>query len=191
MTIHELQQIVDEYLRVFPDEAGKLDRLQKRLDIDEIFNNRKSFAGHGTCGALVLSPDKKKLLLINHNFLQRWLQPGGHWDPEDPNPWTVARREAEEETGITGLNLMPLIADKPHVPIDIDSHDIPANDKKREPAHVHHDFRYVFVADSEDLKIHDSEVSDARWIPLVEIDQFAPEFTLLVAKIQNSNILEH
>ncbi|MEJ7674420.1 MAG: hypothetical protein WKF59_17420 [Chitinophagaceae bacterium] len=32
-----------------------------------------------------------------------------------------------------------------NVPLDIDSHYIPANKNKNEQEHVHHDFRYLFV----------------------------------------------
>lgn len=184
MTINELQQIVDEYLLLYPDDAERLVSLQERLDIDEIFNNRKSFAGHGTGAAIVLSPDRTKLLLIHHKQLNRWMQPGGHWDPEDPNPWIVARREAEEETGQTDLTLLPILADKPHVPIDIDSHEIPANEKKQEPEHVHHDFRYLFVAQDEDLALKEDEVVDAQWVLLEDVASRAPDLERVVSKVQ-------
>lgn len=184
MTINELQQIVDEYLMLYPEDAERLSALQERLDIDEIFNNRKSFAGHGTGAAIVLSPDKTKLLLIHHKQLNKWMQPGGHWDPEDPNPWTVARREAEEETGQANLALLPIMNDKPHVPIDIDRHDIPANDKKQEPEHVHHDFRYLFVAQDELLTPKEDEVSDVQWVPLEDVPRHAPDLERVVSKVQ-------
>lgn len=184
MTIKEVQQIVDEYLEQYPDEAERLRKLQDRLDIDEIFNNRKSFNGHGTGAAIILSPDKEKMLLIHHAFLDKWLQPGGHWDPEDPDPWTVAKREAYEETGQEGLELLPVLAKKPHVPIDIDSHDIPAREKKGEPAHVHHDFRYVFIAQHDTLIPQEGEVTEACWIPLEEVGVYAPDLSRVVSKVR-------
>ncbi|MEN8041330.1 MAG: hypothetical protein ABFR95_07475, partial [Actinomycetota bacterium] len=39
--------------------------------------------GHFTASGFVTSPDGEALLLIHHGKLDRWLQPGGHIDPED------------------------------------------------------------------------------------------------------------
>ena len=51
------------------------------------------------------------------------------------------------------------------MPIDIDSHPIPANDRRGEPAHTHHDFRFAFAADPADpLVANAAEVSAAAWV---------------------------
>lgn len=189
MTIAELQRIVDEYLKLFPAEAAELRRLQERLDVDEIFNNRKSFEGHGTGGAIVLSPDKKKMLLIHHGILHKWLQPGGHWEPHEPNPWTVARRKAEEETGVQIATLVPVDADRPHVPISISSHDMPADEKRHEPAHVHHDFRYVFWAASEELDPKHDAVLAAEWVPIATNDPRLAEQQAAIRKMRALHII--
>lgn len=168
MTLNEMQKLVDEYLEVFPDEAKRLARLQQRLEIDEVFNNRNSFQGHGTGAAIVLSPDKTKMLLIYHKLFKGWYQPGGHWDPGDPSPWIVAQREAEEETSVEIAHLIPVVKDKPHIPLDIDSHDVPARPSKNEPPHIHHDIRYVFLAKSEAVKPQESEVDSVQWVPIAD-----------------------
>ena len=41
---------------------------------------------------------------------------------------------------------VPLDAGNPDLPVHIDTHHIPANPKKNEPPHYHHDFRYVYIA---------------------------------------------
>jgi ADP-ribose pyrophosphatase YjhB (NUDIX family) len=61
--------------------------------------SRKEFDdGHVTCGAVMID-NTRRLLLIQHKALGRWL-PGGHLEPEDNSLNLAALRELEEETGI-------------------------------------------------------------------------------------------
>lgn len=101
---------------------------------------RTRWDGHLTGSAFVLDASRTHLLLLFHRKLERWLQPGGHGEPGEVDPLDVARREAEEESGIAGLVLDP---DAPR-PFDLDVHVIPA--RPGEPAHEHLDVRYLFVA---------------------------------------------
>lgn len=189
MTRQEVQAIVADYLELFPNERDKLRRLTERLQHKEQFNHRKSFSGHGTGGALVLSPDRTKLLFVYHKFLDDLIQPGGHWDPEDPTPWAVAQREAEEETGVVIDKMLPVDPSRPYIPIDIDTHDIKARPAKDEPEHYHHDFRYVFVAKETALKSLESEVSDCVWIPLDDPVRIPPYFQPIIEKMRHAQII--
>lgn len=184
MQISEIQHIIDEYLELFPEELSKLQELQQRLEIDEVFNNRSSFQGHGTGGAIVLSPDRRKILLIHHKSLNKWLQPGGHWDPEDPSPWAVAQREAEEETGVQIARRILIPGVSADVPIDIDSHHIPARKSRNEPAHTHHDFRYAFLAADEVLTIQKAEIYQASWVLLDADDERLAEVRPSITKLR-------
>ena len=76
-------------------------------------------------------------------------------------PPEAARREVLEETGIALGEAEPM-------PIDIDSHEIPANQKKNESGHTHHDFRFAFAVDRTKfaLALQENEVADADWIGL-------------------------
>lgn len=115
---------------------------------------RSCLAGHLTGSGFVVDAVSKSVLLIRHRKLQRWLQPGGHADGEG-NLGLVALNEVQEETGLGELKvLMPAF--------DVDVHHIPA--RPGEPAHYHHDLRFVMVADrSQHLELADGEVSDGRW----------------------------
>lgn len=189
MTMQEVQTLVEEYVQYFPEERERLKLLLKRLESVEPFNHRKSFTGHGTGGAFVLSPDRKKLLLIHHKFLDMWLQPGGHWDPEDPNPWTVAQREAEEETGVHIDKLLPLDEARPYIPIDIDSHAIKARPERQEPMHYHHDIRYIFLAKDTILRRREEEVLDCAWIALDDVAQMPAYFLPIIEKMRRAKII--
>ena len=125
------------------------------------FERSRFEPGHFTASAFVLSPEAGSLLLIHHAKLDRWLQPGGHIDPEDDTPLTGALREVREETGIadaTGDGKL----------LDLDIHPIPANPKKGEPPHEHFDLRYLLQARSLDAKAGDDALA-AKWVPLEEV----------------------
>ncbi len=189
MKLSEVQRIVDEYLREFPKEAAKLAQLQRRLEVDEVFNNRTSFQGHGTGGAYVLSPGKRRILLIHHVASDKWIQPGGHWDPEDPHPWTVARREVQEETGVEIAQLIPIVSAQPHVPLIIRTFFIPERPRRHEPAHYHYDFGYAFVAANTTLHLHKDEISEAAWIPIDSDDKRLTEVADAIRKLRACGII--
>jgi 8-oxo-dGTP pyrophosphatase MutT (NUDIX family) len=159
-----IDEVVSAYLKMHPDERDDLAQLILQIVNEDDLNNRHTLPGHVTAGAVVLSEDRSQILLIHHKFLDMWLQPGGHWDPGEPDPWTAAKREAIEETGVTITEMIPAVASDPRIPFDISSHDIPENPVKGEPAHVHHDFRYVFIAGNEDLTTLEAEVHDAAFV---------------------------
>ena len=59
--------------------------------------------GHVTASAVVLTPELDHVLLVYHDRLERWLQPGGHIEPRDVTLAATARREVREETGLDVL----------------------------------------------------------------------------------------
>ena len=97
---------------------------------------REHEGAHFTGSAWLVSTDGERVLLTHHRKLDRWLQLGGHADG-DMNLANVALREAQEESGLTGLSVEP-------VPFDLDRHRIPA--RPGEPEHWHYDVRYVVRA---------------------------------------------
>ena len=63
------------------------------------FSRSQFLPGHITCTGLVLAPDGRKLLLVHHKRLDRWLLPGGHVEPDDPEIWDAARRRSSKRPG--------------------------------------------------------------------------------------------
>ena len=116
---------------------------------------RSHAAGHMTGSAWLLNPAGDKALLTLHHNLQRWMQTGGHADG-DPDILRVALKEAEEESGITGI--VPISGEI----FDVDIHLIPARPAKGEPAHFHYDVRYLLRAPHEQYAIS-QESDDLAW----------------------------
>ncbi|MGW0161774.1 NUDIX hydrolase [Mycobacterium sp. NPDC003323] len=63
--------------------------------------------GHITASALVLDDTGTRALLTLHPRVGRWLQLGGHCEDTDPDVTAAALREADEESGISGLRIDP------------------------------------------------------------------------------------
>lgn len=162
------QALLSRYLQVFPDEPRAMAHLQQQLQGPADCFVRSNMDGHVTCSAAVLSPDLSQVLLIHHKFLDKWLPPGGHYE-EPGDLWASAVREVEEETGVSGLTLHPWCVEH-GVPLDIDTHAVPANPAKGEGEHWHHDVRFLAVANSlSELVPQAAEVLGARWAPLDEL----------------------
>ena len=130
--------------------------------------SRATLAGHLTASAWVLDSTCTHAALIHHRKLTRWLQPGGHVEDDDASWCAAAQREVTEETGITQFNEQPDAGEL----FDVDVHPIPA--RKDEPAHVHYDLRFLFVADVDATQLralhgNSDEVRDCRWFALAAL----------------------
>ncbi|APG05750.1 NUDIX hydrolase [Luteibacter rhizovicinus DSM 16549] len=121
--------------------------------------HRETRAGHFTGSAWLVSADGERVLLMHHRKLQRWLQLGGHADG-DADLAKVALREAEEESGLTDLHVLPEI-------FDVDLHVIPA--RRDEPEHDHYDVRYVVVARGSEVFTVNEESLDLAWRPIADL----------------------
>jgi 8-oxo-dGTP pyrophosphatase MutT (NUDIX family) len=106
---------------------------------------------HFTATAFVID-SQRRVLLLWHKRLQRWMPPGGHIHANE-TPEEAARRECKEETGldvqIIGDPCDDLFSTNPSEgrmlikPIAMLLENIPASDERGEPAHEHMDFLFL------------------------------------------------
>ena len=154
-----LQAALRNYVGRWPAEAGCVDDFLALLADREDPFVRERLAGHFTASAWLVDRGGARILLTHHRKLGMWLQLGGHADG-DRDLARTALREAEEESGLAGLQVVPGI-------FDLDRHLIPEH--KGVPAHWHYDVRYIVQAgDDEDFVVSD-ESHALAWRDIVSL----------------------
>lgn len=160
----EATRSLESYLQEFPKEADRMLQLSQQLGTDpgSVFD-RKNMRGHIVASAIVLDESHDNVLMIHHGTYDKWLPPGGHVEvDEETSLWGAASREVQEETGLKSMARHAQLA----APFDIDTHPIPANPKKGEGDHFHHDFMYLAVAtEAFEPDPQLEEVKAAKWMP--------------------------
>ena len=124
---------------------------------------RECVAGHLTASAAVLDAAGERVLLTLHPKAKMWLQLGGHCERGDVSLAEAALREAEEESGIAGLRLLP-------GPVRVDRHRVWCHGGS-----YHLDVQYTAVAPPEARPRISEESDDLRWFPVNAIPDPADE----------------
>ncbi|MEU0689453.1 NUDIX hydrolase [Streptomyces uncialis] len=117
--------------------------------------------GHVTASALVVDPERDRVLLTLHGKIHKWLQMGGHCEPSDATLADAALREAAEESGVEGLRLLR------GGPVRLDRH--------ATPCAWHLDVQYAAIAPAGAVESISDESLDLRWFGYDEVAKVADE----------------
>jgi 8-oxo-dGTP pyrophosphatase MutT (NUDIX family) len=162
---------LERHAREVPESGPVVVSMLALLDsAGDPFSRQRVEPGHFTASAFVLCPERRRVLLIHHQKLGRWLQPGGHVEPADVDLLAAAQREVVEETGVR------LAARLGSGIFDVDVHPIPVTAKIG--AHRHFDVRYAFLAASLDVQ-GSAEVLGVRWVELEVAHRLTDERSVL------------
>lgn len=148
-----LRAALTDYRGRWPIESGPVDEFLKLIEDEQDPFVRARLAGHFTASAWLVDASGTRILLTHHRKLDRWLQLGGHADG-DRDLASVALKEAEEESGLTGLSVEGGI-------FDLDRHWIP--ERKEVPGHWHYDVRYVVRAGRDEEFVVSDESHALAW----------------------------
>jgi len=163
-----LQSLLAKYQISCSDDEIVLHKIKEFILKNNDCFERSLFVGHVTGSAWIIDATKSYTLLTHHKKLNKWLQLGGHADG-DPDIFSVALREAQEESGLKSI--VPLSKDI----FDIDIHLIPGH-----PAdHYHYDVRFIFQADRKEKLTISHESKDLAWISLDKLEDFSTEPSVL------------
>ncbi|WP_055492452.1 NUDIX hydrolase [Streptomyces sp. TP-A0356] len=130
--------------------------------------------GHITASALVIDPERGRVLLTLHKKLRMWLQMGGHCEPADESLAAAALREATEESGIEGLTLLP------GGPVRLDRH--------HTPCAWHLDVQYAALAPAGAVEAISDESLELRWFAYDEVADVADDSVVRLLKATRAGL---
>jgi 8-oxo-dGTP pyrophosphatase MutT (NUDIX family) len=174
LTRSELILLLERYFEQHSAERATARRILELVEREPRCFLRDCYPGHVTASAWIVSRESRAVLLTHHRKLDRWLQLGGHTDGAS-DVLASAMREAQEESGLVVLTPIPGPA-APRI-LDLDVHEIPA--RPDEPAHQHHDIRFLLEASElAPLARQKAESKALRWFPPQGLEARFPEESL-------------
>jgi len=165
-----LPEWAEMIVRFQPGDAREAAEKEIMLDLiachgDEILSRENAFA-HMTASSIIVNKSRTRTLMAFHKIYNSWAWTGGHADGESDFE-AIARREAQEESGICGLVRLG------SGPASIEILPVWAHTKRGKAvgSHLHLNVSYLFEADDTlPLRACEDENSAVGWI---EIDKLA------------------
>lgn len=141
---------------------------------DRLLLRECSYA-HMTASSVIVNRNRTKMLMAFHKIYQSWAWTGGHVDG-DGDFEAVARREAQEETGIQNLKKLGAGA------ASLEVLPVWAHQKRGQmvASHLHLNISYLFEADDTlPLRIAEDENSAVGWIPIAQLEEYVREKNMM------------
>lgn len=184
----DFRKLIENYVpQCEQEEIDKAQILECIKMFDDVLTRENKIC-HFTASALVVTEDRKKVLMEYHNIYDSWGWEGGHVDGI-ADFLSVAVREVEEETGlkiknyeecqIESLDILPVLG---HV-------------KKGRwvSAHLHLNVAYIFFADEAEVRNKPDENSAVEWKSIYDVvsltteNYMIPVYEKLIKKVQKRN----
>ena len=176
-------QFVQDFIPASPEEERTRQKMSSFFQQYDDLLFRENLKVHLTSSAFVLSPDRKKALLIYHRIYDSWSWAGGHADGEG-NLLAVALREVAEETGCHAVPLSER-------PISLEILPVEAHLRRGCPVDRHLHLNTTFLLEADDslpLTADPHETAGAAWFPLGKVLEASSEEHM---KPVYANILRH
>ena len=175
--------ILPEWARIIADfepkdgreaaERAEMLQLIERFG-DALLSRENAFA-HMTASSIIVNRARTKTLMAYHRIYQSWAWTGGHMDGENDFE-AVARREAREETGISGLRRLGNGAASIEI-LPVWAHVKRGRDVG---SHLHLNVSYLFEADDAlPLAVKEDENSAVGWIEVDKLETCVSEPPML------------
>ena len=147
---------------------------------------------HFTASNWIVNKEHTKVLMVYHNIYRSWAWTGGHADGEQ-DLLLVARKEAEEETGLKNVTLL---SDGIYAiqMLTVNSH---RKKGKFVSSHLHLDCCYLWGANEADMvRAKADENSGVEWIPIEKVleatseEHMKPIYEKLNQKLYSKEIVK-
>ena len=163
--------MIENYNPVNEQEEKDRELMLKYIDTFDDVLTRNNEMCHFTASNWIVNKDRTKVIMIYHNIYKSWAWTGGHADG-DSDLLHVARKEAEEETGLSNLKLLSdgiyglqILTVDPHI-----------KRGKFVASHVHLDCCFLFEANEKDLlRIKEDENSGVKWVDITLVNDLTNE----------------
>lgn len=169
----------DEIVRFTPKDGREVREREMILSLiardgDAVLSRKNDFA-HMTASSIIVSCDRKRTLMAYHKIYNSWAWTGGHADGESDFE-AIARREAQEETGISGLVRLGDGAASVEI-LPVWAH---VKRGQHVGSHLHLNVSYLFEADDAlPLRVAEDENSAVGWIEVDKLEEYVSEPLML------------
>ena len=174
--MQKLTEIIRNFISDDPQEMADRDAILQAIEMDgERSLLRDNLLFHFTASSIIVNPARTQTLMAYHNLYRSWAWTGGHADG-DSDMLALALREANEETGITGLKPLG------DVPVSVEVLHVIRHIKRGKPvpSHVHLNVTYALEADDAlPIRNQPDENSRVGWLDIAEIPQHVTEETMI------------
>ena len=160
-----LKELIEKYEPVNEQEESDKEIMLKFIEKSSDYLTRENKVAHFSASNWIVNKSRTKVLMIFHNIYNSWAWTGGHADG-DEDLLHVARKEAEEESGLKNLKLISDGIASVEI-LTVNGHVKRGNYVS---SHLHFNCTFIFEADeNEPIRIKADENKAVAWIDVNEV----------------------